>query len=108
MSQPVPVPMACAVVVVVVVAATFGVTIVANVVAPNNNAIACDASADAKLTNVARHLANGTYDVLLLPPFLPMLMLLRQLVRDDACDDVMLKLPRLISEATKMLMLTRA
>ncbi len=38
-----------------------------------------DANADAKMPNDARHLA-GAYAVLLLPPLLPMLMLLRQLL----------------------------
>ena len=38
-----------------------------------------DANAYAKMPNVARHLA-GAYVVLLLPPLLPMLMLLRQLL----------------------------
>ncbi len=42
-------------------------------------AAANDAGADAKMPNVARHLA-GAYDVMLLPPLLPMLMLLRQLL----------------------------
>ena len=38
-----------------------------------------DANADANMPNDARHLA-GAYVVLLLPPLLPMLMLLRQLL----------------------------
>ncbi len=42
-------------------------------------AAANDANADAKMPNVARHLV-GAYVVLLLPPLLPMLMLLRQLL----------------------------
>ena len=42
-------------------------------------AAANDANADAKMPNIARHLAYA-YDVLLLPPLLPMLMLLRQLL----------------------------
>jgi len=42
-------------------------------------ATAIDANADAKMPNVARQLA-GAYVVLLLPPLLPMLMLLRQLL----------------------------
>ena len=49
-----------------------------------------DANADAKMPNVARHLA-GAYVVLLLPPLLSMLILLRQLMRADACNYVMLK-----------------
>ena len=53
-------------------------------------AAADNANADAKMPNVARHLA-GAYDVLLLPPLLPMMMLLRQLLRADANDDVILK-----------------
>ncbi len=53
-------------------------------------AAANDASADAKMPNAARHLA-GAYAVLLLPPLLSMLMLLRQLLRADANNDVMLK-----------------
>ena len=53
-------------------------------------AAANDANADAKMPNVARHLV-GAYVVLLLPPLLPMLMLLRQLLCADANDDVMLK-----------------
>ena len=52
-------------------------------------AAANDAIADAKMPNAARHLA-GAYDVLLLPTLLPMMMKLRQLLRADACDDVML------------------
>ncbi len=39
-------------------------------------AAANDANADAKMPNVARHLASA-YVVLMLPPLLPMLMLLR-------------------------------
>ena len=42
-------------------------------------AAANDANANAKMPNVVRHLA-GAYVVLLLPPLLPMLMLLRQLL----------------------------
>ncbi len=42
-------------------------------------AAANDANAYAKMPNVAPHLA-GAYVVLLLPPLLPMLMLLRQLL----------------------------
>ena len=42
-------------------------------------AAANDANADAKMPNVARHL-DRAYVVLLLPPLLPMLMLLRQLL----------------------------
>jgi hypothetical protein len=38
-----------------------------------------DANADAKMPNVARHLVDA-HVVLLLPPLLPMLMLLRQLL----------------------------
>ena len=38
-----------------------------------------DANADAKMPNADRHLV-GAYVVLLLPPLLPMLMLLRQLL----------------------------
>ena len=53
-------------------------------------AAANDANADAKMPNAARHFAGG-YDVMLLPPLLPMLMLLRQLMRADSCDYVMLK-----------------
>jgi len=41
-------------------------------------ATANDANADAKMPNADRHLV-GAYVVLLLPPLLPMLMLLRQL-----------------------------
>ena len=46
-----------------------------------------DANGDAKMTKVTRHLA---YVVLWIPPLLTMHMLLRQLMRGDACDDVML------------------
>ena len=53
-------------------------------------AAANDDYADAKMPNVARHLA-GAYVVLLLPPLLPMLMLLRQMLCAYANDDVMLK-----------------
>ncbi len=53
-------------------------------------AAADDANGDAKMPNVARHLA-GAYAVLLMPPLLPMQMLLWQLMRADACDDVMLQ-----------------
>ena len=54
-------------------------------------AAAVDANADAKMPNASRHLA-GAYDVLLLPPLLPMLMLLRPLLRDtNRCYNVMLK-----------------
>ena len=53
-------------------------------------AAANDANADAKMPNVARHLA-GAYVVLLLPPLLSMMILLRQLLRADANDDVILK-----------------
>ena len=49
-----------------------------------------DANADAKMPKVARHLASA-YIVLWIPPLLPMHMLLRQLMRADACDDVMLQ-----------------
>ncbi len=42
-------------------------------------AAANDANADARLPNAARHLA-GAYAVLLQPPLLPMLMMLRQLL----------------------------
>jgi hypothetical protein len=38
-----------------------------------------DAYADAKMPNASHHLV-GAYDVLLLPPLLPMLMLFRQLL----------------------------
>ncbi len=48
------------------------------------------ANTDAEMPNVACHLV-GAYDVLLLSPLLPMLMLLRHLLRGDVCDDVMLK-----------------
>jgi len=54
------------------------------------DAAANDANADAKMLNVACHFV-GAYDVLLLPPILHMLMLLRQLMRADSCDCVMLK-----------------
>ena len=53
-------------------------------------AAAHDASADAKMPNAARHLADA-YALLLLPPLLPMLMLLKQLRRANACDGVTLK-----------------
>ena len=53
-------------------------------------AYASVANVDEKMPNVARHLA-GAYDVLMLPPLLPMLMLLRQLLLANAYDDVMLK-----------------
>ena len=53
-------------------------------------AAADNAIADAKMPNVARHLADA-YAVLLLPPSLPMMILLKQLLRADACDGVMLK-----------------
>ncbi len=43
------------------------------------NAAANDACADAKLPNVAPHLASA-YDVLLLPTLLPIPMLLRQML----------------------------
>ena len=49
-----------------------------------------DANTDANMLNVARHLV-GAYFVLPLPPLLPMLMLLRQLLRAYACEDMMLK-----------------
>ena len=52
--------------------------------------VANDANADVKMPNVARQLV-GAYDVLLLPPLLPVLMLLGHLLRVYACDDVMLK-----------------
>ena len=42
-------------------------------------AAANDANADAKMPNVACHLV-GAYDVLTLPPLMPMLMLLRKLL----------------------------
>jgi len=50
-----------------------------------------DANADAKMPKVARHLVGGVYVVLWMPPLLPMHMLLMQLMRADACDDVMLQ-----------------
>ena len=49
-----------------------------------------DTNADSKMPNVARHLA-GAYVVLLLPPLLAMLMLLRRLMRADYYDYMMLK-----------------
>ena len=53
-------------------------------------AVASDANADAKISNVARHL-GGAYALLMLPPLFSMLMLLRQQLRADDCDDMMLK-----------------
>ena len=53
-------------------------------------AAANDANADAKMPNVARHFV-GAYDVMMLPPLLPTLMLLRQLMRADSRDYEMLK-----------------
>ena len=47
-------------------------------------AVANDANADAKIPNVARHL-GGAYVVLMLPPLLPILMLLRQLLLAETC-----------------------
>ena len=54
------------------------------------DAIAYDLNADAKIPNDPRHFA-GAYALMLMSPLLPILMLLRQLLRADACDDVMLK-----------------
>jgi len=56
----------------------------------NAYAVADDTNGDAKMPNVARHLASA-YAVLLMPPLLPMQMLLWQLMRVDACDDVILE-----------------
>jgi len=42
------------------------------------------------MPNVDRHLA-GAYVMMLMQPLLSMLMLLRQLMRADSCDYVMLK-----------------
>ena len=53
-------------------------------------AAANDANADAKMPNVARHLASA-YDAILRSPLLPMLVMLRHLLRANACDDVTLK-----------------
>jgi hypothetical protein len=53
-------------------------------------AAANDANADAKMPNVPRHFV-GAYVVLMLPPLLSMLMLIRQLMRADSCDYVMLE-----------------
>ena len=55
-----------------------------------DDAVVNNANADANMLNDARHLA-GAYVVLLLPPLLTMLTLLKHLMCVDACDDVMLK-----------------
>ena len=47
-------------------------------------AVVDDANADAKMPSA------GAYVVLLLLQLLPMMMLLRDMLRGDACDDVML------------------
>ena len=52
--------------------------------------VANDANADAKIPNVACHLV-GAFVVLLLPPLLPMLMMLRHMMRADSCDNMMFK-----------------
>ena len=57
-------------------------------------AVVTEANAEAKMPNVSRHLV-GAYVVLLLPPLLPMMMLLRHLMRARACDYVMLKCARI-------------
>ena len=78
--------------IVVDVSAISFVAIAASVAAAHANVVICDANADAKMSNVTRYLADGYYDVHLLPPLPLMLMLPRQLMRVDACDDVILKL----------------
>ena len=46
------------------------------------------------MPNIARHL-DSAYVVLLLPPLLPMLMLLKHVLRAYAYDDVVLKYVRI-------------
>ena len=49
-----------------------------------------DANANAKMPKAARH-PIGAYDISMMSPLLPMLMLLRRLLRANTCDVVMLK-----------------
>ena len=51
-------------------------------------AVADDTNADEEMPNIARHLA-GACATLMMTPALPMLKLLRQLLRANACDDAM-------------------